>query len=78
MNSGLYVPNFGSWGDPMSMVSLAVDAESCGWDGFFVWDHIGGFRNAMVDPWVVLGAVAQATTTIKLGTTVTPVPRRRP
>ena len=32
----------------------------------------------MVDPWVALGAVAQATRAITIGTTVTPVPRRRP
>jgi alkanesulfonate monooxygenase SsuD/methylene tetrahydromethanopterin reductase-like flavin-dependent oxidoreductase (luciferase family) len=78
MRTGLYVPNFGSWGDPAAMVSLATDAEASGWDGFFIWDHIGGFRNTMVDPWVALGAVAQATSSITLGTTVTPVPRRRP
>lgn len=78
MNSGLYLPNFGSWGDPTTMVSLATDAEASGWDGFFIWDHIGGFNNTMVDPWVALGAVAQATTSITIGTTVTPVPRRRP
>jgi hypothetical protein len=78
MNTGLYLPNFGSWGDPTVMVSLAIDAEANGWDGFFIWDHIGGFENAMVDPWVALGAVAQATSSITIGTTVTPVPRRRP
>jgi hypothetical protein len=32
----------------------------------------------MFDPWVALGNVAQATTTITMGTAVTPVPRRRP
>ena len=78
MRFGLYLPNFGSWGDPTTMVSLAVDAEANGWDGFFIWDHIGGFQNTMTDPWVALGAVAQATTTIRIGTTVTPIPRRRP
>ncbi|HYD08504.1 MAG TPA: LLM class flavin-dependent oxidoreductase, partial [Acidimicrobiales bacterium] len=29
-------------------------------------------------PWVVLGAIAQATSTITIGTLITPVPRRRP
>ena len=66
MNTGLYLPNFGSWGDPTAMVSLATDAEASGWDGFFIWDHIGGFENTMVDPWVALGAVAQTTTTITI------------
>jgi alkanesulfonate monooxygenase SsuD/methylene tetrahydromethanopterin reductase-like flavin-dependent oxidoreductase (luciferase family) len=78
MNTGLYLPNFGSWGDPSAMVSLAIEAEASGWDGFFIWDHVGGFKNTMVDPWVALGAVAQATNTITIGTTVTPAPRRRP
>ena len=78
MHYGLYLPNFGAFGDPETMVSLAVDAESSGWDGFFIWDHIAGFDNTMVDPWVALGAVAQATQQIRIGTTVTPVPRRRP
>ncbi len=78
MKTGLYLPNFGAWGEPAAMVSLAIDAEESGWDGFFIWDHIGGFKNTMADPWVALGAVAQATATITIGTTVTPVPRRRP
>ena len=78
MKYGLYLPNFGAFGDPAVMVSLAVEAEASGWDGFFIWDHIGGFDNTMVDPWVALGAVALATEHIRLGTTVTPVPRRRP
>jgi len=78
MRYGLYLPNFGAFGDPKTMVSLAVDAEANGWDGFFIWDHIAGFDNTMVDPWVGLAAVAQATERIRIGTTVTPVPRRRP
>lgn len=78
MKTALYLPNFGSWGDPAALVSLAVEAETHGWDGFFIWDHIGGYANTMVDPWVALGAVAQATADITIGTTVTPVPRRRP
>lgn len=60
------------------MVSLARDAEDSGWDGFFIWDHIGGYDNTIADPWVVLGAVAASTAKIRIGTAVTPVPRRRP
>lgn len=78
MRYGLYLPNFGAWGDPVAMVDLARDAEKAEWDGFFIWDHIGGFDNTMVDPWVALGGIASATETIRIGTTVTPVPRRRP
>lgn len=78
MHYGLYLPNFGAFGDAQTLVSLALDAEASGWDGFFIWDHIAGFDNTMVDPWVGLAAVAQATRTLRIGTTVTPVPRRRP
>jgi alkanesulfonate monooxygenase SsuD/methylene tetrahydromethanopterin reductase-like flavin-dependent oxidoreductase (luciferase family) len=78
MRYGLYLPNFGAWGDPVALVNLARDAENAGWDGFFLWDHIGGFRNTMADPWVALGGIASATESIRIGTTVTPVPRRRP
>lgn len=78
MRYGLYLPNFGAFGDPRTLVSFAVEAEAQGWEGFFIWDHIAGFDNTMVDPWVALAAAAQATRRILIGTTVTPVPRRRP
>ena len=45
------------------MAELAARAESRGWDGFFVWDHIQ-YRapvRAVADPWVTLAAVAMAT-----------------
>ena len=32
----------------------------------------------MVDPWVALAAIAVSTNRIRIGTTVTPLPRRRP
>jgi alkanesulfonate monooxygenase SsuD/methylene tetrahydromethanopterin reductase-like flavin-dependent oxidoreductase (luciferase family) len=63
-------------GDPTQLVELAVACESAGWDGFFVWDHLQ--LNNAVDPWVLMGGIATRTSTIKLGTLVTPVPRRRP
>jgi alkanesulfonate monooxygenase SsuD/methylene tetrahydromethanopterin reductase-like flavin-dependent oxidoreductase (luciferase family) len=45
----------------------------------FVWDHLGfAWGVPPADPWVVLAAVAQATTRIRLGTAVTPLARRRP
>jgi alkanesulfonate monooxygenase SsuD/methylene tetrahydromethanopterin reductase-like flavin-dependent oxidoreductase (luciferase family) len=74
MRFGVNVPNVG---DPAELVELAVAAERAGWDGFFVWDHVNAFPD-MLDPWVVLGAVAARTNSLRLGTMVTPVPRRRP
>ncbi|NED97459.1 LLM class flavin-dependent oxidoreductase [Phytoactinopolyspora alkaliphila] len=68
------MPNVGT---PSSLIDLAVVADDAGWDGFFVWDHVNALPQ-MHDPWVVLGAMAARTTRVRLGTLVTPVPRRRP
>lgn len=78
MRYGIYLPNFGPFGSAAAMAQLAADAESAGWDGFFIWDHVAGWSQPFVDPWVGLAAAAVATTRIRLGTTVTPLPRRRP
>ena len=78
MRFAVNIPNMG---DAAAVVELAVAAERAGWDGVFVWDHVvyvadAGFE--VHDPWVLLGAVAARTSTVRLGTLVTPVPRRRP
>ncbi len=78
---GVNMPNFGDFGDPAVLVDVARDAEAAGWDGFFLWDHVQFERASgtpVVDPWVALAAVAQATERLVLGPMVTPVPRRRP
>jgi len=75
------VPNFGDYAHPSLTADLARDAERAGWDGFFVWDHINAAFEPgapMADPWVMLTAVALATDRIRIGTMVTPLPRRRP
>jgi alkanesulfonate monooxygenase SsuD/methylene tetrahydromethanopterin reductase-like flavin-dependent oxidoreductase (luciferase family) len=80
MKFGLMLPNKGrSYGDVNSLVELAISAEQAGWEGFFIWDHIGGGGNSpTVDPWICLGAIASQTKTIRLGTMITPLSRRRP
>ena len=79
MRFGLSFPNFGSYAEPGPMVELAVTAEEAGWDGFFVWDHIVITDGMPVaDPWVLLGAMGQATESIKLGPMVAALPRHRP
>lgn len=60
-------------GDATDAADLAAEAESAGWDGFFVWDGIWS-----IDPWVSLAAAAMRTRTIRLGTMLTPLPRRKP
>lgn len=80
MKYGLYLPNFGPFGDPLTLVEWAQDAERAGWDGFFIWDHIARYpdRGDVVDPWIALSAIAVSTHKIKIGALVTPLARRRP
>lgn len=59
--------------DPGLAVELAPLAEASGWDAFFVWEGIWA-----TDPWATLAAAAMVTDRIRLGTMLTPVPRRRP
>ena len=81
MRFGVHVPNFGDFHDPRALDSRAREAEDGGWDGFFLWDHIQygkSTHHPTVDPWVAVAAIAMATTRIRLGPLVTPLPRRRP
>ena len=79
MRYAIEVVNLGDYADPRLVVKLAQAAEAAGWEGLFVWDHLGFVWGAPSgDPWTILAAVAQATTRLKLGATVTPLPRRRP
>jgi alkanesulfonate monooxygenase SsuD/methylene tetrahydromethanopterin reductase-like flavin-dependent oxidoreductase (luciferase family) len=67
--------------DPATLLGLARDAEAAGWDGVFLWDHVQWSRDVapgVLDPWVMLGAIAQVTERVRLGTMVTPLSRRRP
>ena len=62
-------------------MDLAIEAEAAGYDGFFIWDHLVFQLDTFLrvtDPTIVLGAIANATSTIKIGTMVTPLARRRP
>jgi alkanesulfonate monooxygenase SsuD/methylene tetrahydromethanopterin reductase-like flavin-dependent oxidoreductase (luciferase family) len=78
MRFGLSVPNFA---EPGRLVEVAREADSAGWDGFFLWDHIVvdlGDPPPIAEPWTVLAAVAVQCPRVRLGTLVTPVARRRP
>lgn len=81
MKFGIYLPNYGKAISARSLADLAEEAERAGWDGFYLWDHIlvsKSNRLPMVDPWVALTAMAMNTERLRLGTTVTPLARRRP
>jgi alkanesulfonate monooxygenase SsuD/methylene tetrahydromethanopterin reductase-like flavin-dependent oxidoreductase (luciferase family) len=76
---GIYLPNFGIWGEARAVAETAREAEAAGWDGVFLWDHVDrAFPTDVVDPWVALAAAAATTEHVKLGALVTPVARRRP
>jgi alkanesulfonate monooxygenase SsuD/methylene tetrahydromethanopterin reductase-like flavin-dependent oxidoreductase (luciferase family) len=76
----LFIPNFGVFSDIRWHGELAARAENAGWDGWFVWDHVvyADGNEPAVDPWLALAVAAQATTRVRLGPLVTPLPRRRP
>jgi len=79
MNYGIEVVNLGKYADPHLVVTLAQAAERAGWEGVFVWDHLGFVWNTpSSDPWITLAAIAAVTTSIKIGTGVSPLPRYRP
>ena len=77
MHHGIYLANVGETSDPRLLAELAHEAEEEGWEGIFIWDHIGGPQTA-ADPWVALTAMAMRTKQVKLGPVVTPLARRRP
>jgi len=79
MKFGVYVPNIDEYGYPSQLLSLAVLAEVSGWDGFFIWDDIGGnIPIPVCDPWTMLGAIASQTSRLVIGPLVVPLSRRRP
>ena len=69
MKFGFVLP----YGDAGTAGELAELAENSGWDGFFVWEPVWGF-----DAWILLAAAAMRTKTIRLGTMISPLSRRRP
>lgn len=81
MKFGVYLPNFGEEATPSALSELAVEAERAGWDGFFLWDHMLYSKSQklnVLDPWITLTAAAMKTSRIRIGTTLTPLARRRP
>src|SRR3989442_11053524 len=62
---------------------VAMEAEKLGFNGLFICDHLTGrneeaARQPCLDPWVTLGALAQTTRALRLGTLVSAVGFRNP
>lgn len=75
-----FAVNIPPFTDPTVVVGIAQDAEAAGWDGVFLWDHLQWSPTVLPpvhDPWVLLGAIVQATERVRVGTLVTPLSRRR-
>jgi alkanesulfonate monooxygenase SsuD/methylene tetrahydromethanopterin reductase-like flavin-dependent oxidoreductase (luciferase family) len=81
MKYGLTLANAGVGGDARTLAEFAALAEASGWDGVFLEDYIVHHSAAdapTYDPWVALAAMALRTERILIGTSVTPLSRRRP
>jgi alkanesulfonate monooxygenase SsuD/methylene tetrahydromethanopterin reductase-like flavin-dependent oxidoreductase (luciferase family) len=80
LRRGLYIAPFDGLSSPAALAELAVAAETAGWDGVFIWDHLLYSEpvRELADPWICLAAIAQRTSAITLGPMVTPLSRRRP
>ncbi|MFI5781968.1 LLM class flavin-dependent oxidoreductase [Nocardia sp. NPDC051570] len=83
MRYSVNIPNFGDFADVRTVARVAAAAEQAGWDALFVWDHVVHDKQErrgqpFGDPWMLLTAAALATSRIRLGTLVTPIPRRQP
>ena len=81
MQYGLALPTGGECGDPRFLVDLAVRAEAAGWDGVFLEDYVvyqGDPAAPTCNVWAALAAIATRTERVRLGTSVTPLARRRP
>jgi alkanesulfonate monooxygenase SsuD/methylene tetrahydromethanopterin reductase-like flavin-dependent oxidoreductase (luciferase family) len=79
MHYAIEVVPFGTYSDPHNILTLSKAAEEAGWEGLFVWDHLGYVSGVPgSDPWVILAAVAATTKTMKIGVEITPIARTRP
>lgn len=78
---GLELPIGGVCGYARTLADMASLAEESGWDGVFLEDYIVlwvAHDAPTCDPWISLPAMALCTKRIRIGTTVTPLSRRRP
>jgi probable F420-dependent oxidoreductase len=82
MRYGVMIPNWAPY-DQRRIIDLALEAEALGFEHAFVSDHLlnpykaqtGGAEGA-VEVYTLLSYLAAKTTTIRLGTSVTPISMR--
>lgn len=81
MKYGIALPTGHACGHPDRLAELGAEAERCGFDGVFLEDYVffqGDATAPTCDPWIALAALAERTDTVRVGTQVTPLARRRP
>lgn len=85
MKFGLAPPNYARWFDGAAAREVCTAAERMGFDSLWFGDHVALpreqadiFGNAYLDALALIGFVAAATSTIRLGTNVLVVPYRDP
>src|SRR5262249_41581277 len=81
MQYAVNLPILAAFSDPNTLVDLAKTAEATGWDGVFVWDSLlfdQQWMPPIVDPWIILAAIAASTERVKIGTMIAQLARRRP
>lgn len=79
MRFAIDVAPLGDLADPRRVVELARTAEAAGWDGISTWDNLGmGMGAPFGEQFVILAAVASSTERLRLITSATILPRRRP
>jgi alkanesulfonate monooxygenase SsuD/methylene tetrahydromethanopterin reductase-like flavin-dependent oxidoreductase (luciferase family) len=74
------LPNVGEYGDPRLLVEFACRAETSGWDGVFIWDHVA-YRElgwSVADPYISVAAIAAHTNRVRVGVLIAALARRRP
>jgi probable F420-dependent oxidoreductase len=84
MKYAVIVPNWAPF-DQEVMLRLAQEVEALGFDHLFYTDHLmnpyaesEGFAEETVEAWSLISFVAARTTTIRIGTAVTPMSLRPP
>src|SRR5262245_4231679 len=81
MQYAVNLPVVAPFSDPRTLVDLAQTAEATGWDAVFVWDSLlfdQQWQPPIVDPWIILAAIATSTERVKIGTMIAQLARRRP